>query len=641
MGAHTRISIVVVLAGALGGSGCTALLGDFTANGGDAGSTPAGLADAAGEDGSPPAADAGPGDATLHGDGAASSIDGTAPADGAMPSADGPVPSAEAGGDAGDATTAPGTDGATTSGDGSSGANDTGTTAVPEAATNDDYSTSVLPNGVTLSAGGSAQTTVTVTRTTGFTGSVAVALSGAPAGITADPLTIGSAETSGVLTLHAASSAAPGTATVSVRVTSGSDVASANLSVTISPPPGTIDTNFGTGGIASFTELSGFQPAAVAVQSDDKIVVAGTVTNGSNSYAGVVRFNGDGSLDASFGTLGKNDSVLGQASAVAIDSSGRILIAGRHTANATGAFLVTRYTAAGAVDTTFGSSGSASYQESTLGSGSTALAIAIQSDGKIVAGGWTDGYDGPDNGTVVRFTSAGALDATWGTAGKMDLTPPHGESVKVTALGIQSSGNIIATGGLQVAYGSDPGAVNAFFTYQISAAGVQSVNFVSPEIMPTYYGATAAAIDPTDNVVATGDGEGPMTTERVQSTGGEDIFFASTSSTSGEVTTTISGYDFPVGLVLQHDGKIDVLVSTNGQSLQTDQVALARYTSAGVLDSTFADAGVATNLYNGAPYYAEALGQQSNGQLIIVSARPTPPDAGTVVYTAVLLRVWP
>jgi len=96
-----------------------------------------------------------------------------------------------------------------------------------------------------------------------------------------------------------------------------------------------------------------------------------------------------------------------------------------------------------------------------------------------------------------------------------------------------------------------------------------------------------------------------------------------------------------VGLVLQHDGKIDVLVSTNGQSLQTDQVALARYTSAGVLDSTFADAGVATNLYNGAPYYAEALGQQSNGQLIIVSARPTPPDAGTVVYTAVLLRVWP
>jgi uncharacterized delta-60 repeat protein len=640
MGAHSRISVVVLaLAGALGGSGCTALLGDFSTNGGDGGEPPSGSPEAAAGDGSPRAGDAGNGDATLHGDGALPSVDGASPLiDGALPPMDGAPPD---GAPPGDATITPGPDGATTAGDGSSSATDTGTAGVPEAATNSDYSASVSPSSVTLSAGGTAQTTVTVTRAVGFTGSVAVALSGAPAGITADPLTIGSAESSGVLSLHAASSAAPGMASVSVRVTSGADVATANLSVTISPPPGTIDTSFGTGGVASFTELNGFEPAAVAIQSDDKIVVAGTVTNGSNSYAGVARFNADGTLDASFGTLGKNDSVLGQANAVAIDSSGRIVIAGRHTANGTGAFLVTRYTAAGAVDTTFGSAGSASYQESTLGSGSTAQAIAIQSDGRVIAGGWTDGYDGPNSGTVVRFTAAGALDTTWGTTGKIDLTPPHGESVKVTALGIQSSGNIIATGGLTVAYGSDTGAVNAFFTYQISAAGVQSVNFVSPEIMPTYYGATAAAIDPTDNVVATGDGQGPMTTERVQSTGGEDIFFASSSSTSGAVTTTISGYDFPVGLVLQHDGKIDVLVSTNGQSLQTDQVALTRYTSAGVLDSTFADAGVAINLYNGAPYYAAALGLQSNGQLIVVSARPTPPDAGTVVYTAVLLRVWP
>jgi hypothetical protein len=200
---------------------------------------------------------------------------------------------------------------------------------------------------------------------------------------------------------------------------------------------------------------------------------------------------------------------------------------------------------------------------------------------------------------------------------------------------VQSTGSIVAAGSGTPSSSSPTGTVSEFFAFQLSTAGAQNPSFFNYALNPTYYGASAMALDPSDNAVVVGDNGGPMAVERLQSTGGTDLFFGM----SGWVSTNISNYDFPGGVAVQADGKIDVQVSTNGQSLQTDRVALVRYLSTGALDTTFGG-GVVKDVYAGAPYYTAGIGLQRDGRIIVAASRPANADAGTVT-AAVLLRFWP
>ena len=78
---------------------------------------------------------------------------------------------------------------------------------------------------------------------------------------------------------------------------------------------GTIDTSFGTGGL--LTQDFGFGDDfgnAITVQSDGKILVAGTVRGSASNDFGVARFNSDGTLDTSFGTGGRVVTDFGSGS---------------------------------------------------------------------------------------------------------------------------------------------------------------------------------------------------------------------------------------------------------------------------------------------------------------------------------------
>jgi len=194
-------------------------------------------------------------------------------------------------------------------------------------------------------------------------------------------------------------------------------------------PSGAPDPTFGDGG---YVAAGGFL-SAVAFQKDGKIVVAGARGRGSeSSEIMVARYNANGSPDASFGTNGITTTpghfyYGASADAVAVLPNGSIVAAGSDYGDPFSegtSFILARYTPAGAPDQSFGHHGVVE----TWFSGIDELAgIAVLPSGKIVASGtgFGDGH-GDDNTYMVlaRYLSSGSLDTTFGTHGTGKVISP-------------------------------------------------------------------------------------------------------------------------------------------------------------------------------------------------------------------------
>jgi uncharacterized delta-60 repeat protein len=187
---------------------------------------------------------------------------------------------------------------------------------------------------------------------------------------------------------------------------------------------GTLDATFGTSGRvtslpAGTSNFGGADGRAVAIQSDGSIVVAGTYNDntGGGKRLLVARYSSAGVLDTTFGTngyaiVGSGGNTPAVAEAIAIQSDGRIVVAGRAEPNSDYfRGVVVRLEANGAVDTAFATGGvytlsaAASFQHVSF------RTLDVLSTGHIVAGG-TDG-----NLLIVKLNSAGALDTTFDVDG--------------------------------------------------------------------------------------------------------------------------------------------------------------------------------------------------------------------------------
>ncbi|MBO9663731.1 hypothetical protein [Dokdonella sp.] len=185
----------------------------------------------------------------------------------------------------------------------------------------------------------------------------------------------------------------------------------------------TLDTTFNSAGARPGVQLVAFdqggdnrdQVAAVAVQRDGKIVAVGVVGIPIGYNGGVVRLNADGSLDTGFGSNGRilfNPGQIAALGAVAIDRQQRIVVAGAvGDFNDSDMYVARLRGADGALDVSFGGTGAVRYGGADLDS---ARAVAIQSDGRVVAAG-TYGYN--DFG-VVRWRENGVVDSTFGVGGR-------------------------------------------------------------------------------------------------------------------------------------------------------------------------------------------------------------------------------
>lgn len=206
--------------------------------------------------------------------------------------------------------------------------------------------------------------------------------------------------------------------------------------------PGDLDLTFNTTGkvttpIGTDTDSA----SGVAVQSDGKIVVAGSsVVAGSYGFA-LARYNADGTLDTTFGTAGKVTTAIGPASGLgrdlAIQADGKIVVVGRANNGTDDDFAVARYNSNGTLDTTFGTGG---IVMTPIGTNEEAAeSVVVQSDGAVVVAGFT--WNGSNNDfALVRYTSTGALDSTFGTGGKV-TTPVGASSDLAFSVTLQSDGH--------------------------------------------------------------------------------------------------------------------------------------------------------------------------------------------------------
>lgn len=180
--------------------------------------------------------------------------------------------------------------------------------------------------------------------------------------------------------------------------------ASENLTVARYNTNGTLDTTFGTGGLAS-AGFGGYESSSfVALQpSDGKILVVGQYSpSGGGSHGTIIaRFNTNGTLDTTYGTSGAT-ILTGDwnPTQFAMQSDGKAIIAN------TG--VLRRINTNGTLDTGFGTSGQATFSLMT-----NFLGLALQADNKIVVVGAVDS----NASRVARFTANGALDTSFNSTG--------------------------------------------------------------------------------------------------------------------------------------------------------------------------------------------------------------------------------
>ena len=175
-------------------------------------------------------------------------------------------------------------------------------------------------------------------------------------------------------------------------------------------------------GIAYVNFSSWSQAFAVALSPDGGIVLAGSESGGTGALAVLTPL---GALDTGFSGDGKLTHLVGNVTiytAVAVQPDGKIVAAGYTWSSGSPTsydFLVTRFEANGALDSSFGSGG---YRTIDFGGGDRAACLALQPDGKIVVAGYTDpdeGTSGDQDFAVARLTTTGALDATFDSDGKV------------------------------------------------------------------------------------------------------------------------------------------------------------------------------------------------------------------------------
>lgn len=159
--------------------------------------------------------------------------------------------------------------------------------------------------------------------------------------------------------------------------------------------------------------------AALAIQGDGKIVVAGSIglyqTDPDSSVA-LARYQPDGTPDPTFGSGGKvvTDLATGAdaVATLAVQLDGKIVITGTIGFGGTDAdFILARYTADGSLDPAFGSGGKVT---TDLGPADRATSLVLQSDGKLVVAGST-GY-GPDLAALLRYNPDGSVTLVSGRA---------------------------------------------------------------------------------------------------------------------------------------------------------------------------------------------------------------------------------
>lgn len=366
-------------------------------------------------------------------------------------------------------------------------------------------------------------------------------------------------------------------------------------------PDGRLDPSFGSGGLVSTQfGVSYVRAGSLVLQPDGKIIVSGAAPFGVSF---LVRYNADGSLDATFGTDGRvrNPAALTWYDALTVQPDGRVVVAGTSGSQA---FALARYTSSGTLDATFGAGGivTTGYVNGTSG----ASHVALRPGGRIVAAGYF-AVTGGGGFALTQYHADGSLDASFGTGGRV-----------TTDFGVNSGASelVLRLDGKAVALGSVPGGAALV---QYTAEGRLDPSFGAGGtviVLPALMGAQGLALQADGRVIVSGghvvDRVQNFGLARYTAGGSLDVTFG-----GGLVWTPFTGqYAWDaLGLAVQADGKI-VAVGSLGWEYDRQGFALARYTRDGSLDPSFGTGGQVTTHFDPLAAAAWEVVIQPDGKIV-------------------------
>jgi uncharacterized delta-60 repeat protein len=366
-------------------------------------------------------------------------------------------------------------------------------------------------------------------------------------------------------------------------------------------PAGALDTSFGSDGFVT----TGFandeaHAEAVLIQSDGKLVAAGTASVGGDYDFAVARFHPDGALDTAYSGDGKVTIGFGasdRALDAALQSDGKLVIAGGSAGLTDQDFAVARLNADGTLDSGFDGDG-----KLTTGFGDTheaAAAVAIQADGRIVVAG---------DDQVARYLSGGGLDASFDGDGKRTIG-----SAQLNDLALQPDGKLLLIGTHYA-----PGDIDQFSVWRLNANATQDSTFSGDGDVYSELGTAGKvlALLPDGRLLALGyvlGGGGLLLQLRP-----DGAFDAGGQQTLGYANPFfgLGSDEIAQAMAIQLDGKIVLAGAVLTPDNTEGDLALARFLPGGHLDTDFGDQG---RVWFGFGQYdaARAVAVQPDGKIVV------------------------
>jgi uncharacterized delta-60 repeat protein len=389
---------------------------------------------------------------------------------------------------------------------------------------------------------------------------------------------------------------------------------------------GDVDGSFGVSGVARFSRPGALEPAGLAVTADNRPVAVATYRASGDNITRflLARWTVNGQLDTTFGNgLGYVETPLGNVDgeprAIAIDRQGRIVVAGYQFFFGKKVPLILRYLANGTLDSTFGTGGGAVFELDTAGQ--EAAALALDSEDRIVA--ITSG----GTNYVFRLKSNGAADETFGLGGATTLSAGI-STLALRSVTHDSEGRVVIAGDT---FDLRTSAFPQFLAIRLTSRGAVDETFGTAGRATYAFSrraedrGTAVVAAPSGALVLAGFATDAALVRnpalvKLTTTGAADVNFGSAGSPGGAAGNVNSRDASPRGIVSDPLGRLYVFadgVDTNNQS----QPVILRWTASGRTDEGFANAGLFQGGGRGEPGVARGLGLDRFGRPLLLSGR--------------------
>ncbi|SFC62439.1 Ig-like domain-containing protein [Pseudoalteromonas denitrificans] len=336
----------------------------------------------------------------------------------------------------------------------------------------------------------------------------------------------------------------------------------------------------------------------------------------SHSYSILINSGGIFAINSSTGELSIADNrSLNFESGVSHTLTIQVADSGLLTDTATVSVIVTDVAenVTPTIDTSFGSSGTASSNSFTSMRFDKPNDLAIDASGKLLVVGRNDASGNSADISIIRFNTDGTIDRSFGTQGVVNTD--LGLFEEAIAIDIDASGKIVVVGT------QDNSATKEIFVARYTSSGILDTSFNSTGYRVTSFGATNTAAD------AQVHSNGSIIVASSLGSGGFRIvkFAGDGSSHATADASFFAGADIASTLFIQSDGKV-VVAGTIVNSTKDFAVARFDVSSDPAVDTSYGASGIASFDFTGAvdDIVYSGLINSSNEITLVGSTKPNP-----------------